>query len=172
MNIFIHECEGASIHHHFVQVLLGLLPEPLRSHCNFPKLPPQFATALDSIDPETDIYDLLFQYLGEDSSNYRVLVATLPDSALAKWCMRQASHAKWGCSILVLSVDYSPNSNKLGVQLHEALHLFGVDDCYSVETFQPKETCDDPACIMRYTVPSLKICNGVKKQLERFEKNG
>ncbi|MCS5594093.1 MAG: hypothetical protein NZ730_06080 [Porticoccaceae bacterium] len=42
-------------------------------------------------------------------------------------------YAEWGCSWQShkVSVDYAPVEWRLVNQLHETLHLLGVDDCYN-----------------------------------------
>jgi hypothetical protein len=64
-----------------------------------------------------------------------------------------------------ISIDYAPSRARLINQVHETLHLFGVDDCYDTESKDPKDTCNNKLCLMRYGNNEREICDSVRQQL-------
>ena len=74
---------------------------------------------------------------------------------------------KWGVSwvSLKISIDHAPSEARLINQVHETLHLFGVDDCYDEKSKDPKDTCNNKLCLMRYGNNEREICDSVRQQL-------
>lgn len=109
--------------------------------------------------------DLLTDYF-ESTTDTRILLCTTKNSKYYNWCIQQLMHAKWGCSISeFLAIEYAPEPNKLTTQLHESLHLFGVDDCYKENNQSPKTSCLNESCFMRYGNNSKTVCDSVLTQL-------
>ena len=74
---------------------------------------------------------------------------------------------KWGVSWPSdkISIDHAPSEARLINQVHETLHLFDVDDCYDEESKDPKDTCNNKLCLMRYGNNEREICDSVRQQL-------
>ena len=84
-----------------------------------------------------------------------------------QYCLHEAPHAHYGCCLWgeYIAVEYAPYEYKLSTQLHESLHLFGVDECYDPQTLKPVTECTNNQCVMRYGVNSTEICSHVLEQL-------
>jgi hypothetical protein len=84
-------------------------------------------------------------------------------------CLNEAPHALYGCCLWgkYIAVEYAPDEHKLSTQLHESLHLFGVDECYDPHTLKPVDECVSGKCVMRYGVSSTEVCSHVLSQLVR-----
>jgi len=83
----------------------------------------------------------------------KLLVYCSRDSHLAISALREKPSALWGVACGSFAVVYSPN-NRVAIW-HEALHLFGLDDCYIIEDNQirKKHCCKLDGCIMEYAPP-------------------
>lgn len=115
---------------------------------------------------ETESLLSLFAEYAEDTTNTRLLIAAPNQGKFKNHCLSEASHAQWGCCLSeTIAVEYSPDENALETQLHESLHLFGVDECYEESTLQPKPSCLNTRCVMRYGVQSTEVCQSVQQQL-------
>ncbi len=69
-----------------------------------------------------------------------------------------------------ISFDYAPEDSRLMNQLHETLHLFGVDDCYEDRAGYPaKVTCSNSLCFMRYGNNTSQVCAHVREQIKASE---
>ena len=94
------------------------------------------------------------------------MISSTVNTKYGKYCIDQISHAEYGCSEGIISIDFSPEYMRLANQLHESLHFFNVDDCYESEyPHNPKYTCDNKSRVMRYGVDSLKVCGHVLSKL-------
>ena len=102
-----------------------------------------------------------------DASETRMLISATDSEVFKEHCLLEAGNVKWGCCLggEVIAVEYAPYLFRKYVQLHEALHLFGADECYNEETTITKPSCDTDSCVMRYEPKSIKVCSVVKKQL-------
>lgn len=101
-----------------------------------------------------------------DTTHTRLFISSPNQKKYKNYCKYQVGHAEWGCCLGgTVALDYSPAKYRLTNQLHEALHLFGVDDCYDQSTQKPLDSCKEPDCLMRYGVQSTKICSSVLSQL-------
>jgi hypothetical protein len=79
---------------------------------------------------------------------------------------------KWGVNWAKdkISFDYAPEDSRLMNQLHETLHLFGVDDCYEDRAGHPaKVTCSNSLCFMRYGNNTSQVCAHVRRQIKASE---
>ena len=125
-----------------------------------------------TLDQDIDNLVLQLEPFANIISENRVLIATDNNSSFAKWCKSQNPKAFWGCNLEFISIDYAPRENRLFSQLHESLHLFGVDDCYEATTeCRPKKNCDNSDCVMRYGATSEKICKRVGSELKKYSEN-
>jgi hypothetical protein len=105
-----------------------------------------------------------------DITSTRLLLSVRVSSAIGSWCRQQLPHAEWGCCISeTVAVEYAPDGYRLVTQLHEALHLLGVDECYDPASLGPKDTCSLATCLMRYGVQSTEVCRNVYAQLRAFD---
>jgi len=126
---------------------------------------------LRSWDGQGDLLGQLTEYI-PDTSATRLLLCVPQDHPFMRWCKTKANHADWGCCISeFIAVEYAPSKNRLVTQLHESLHLFGVDECYDEYSLQPKNTCDLTECLMRYGSHSPAACTSVLQQLYDIKVN-
>ncbi len=132
------------------------------------QIPKGLKDALQTWEIGSCICDLIFKHLGNDSTNYRVLISTDKHSSLYKWCKKQKGLGDWGFSNEFISIDYSPVSGRSSNQLHECLHFFGVKDCYRINDKNPKLSCDCKLCVMRYGIITKKVCNHVLTQIKKW----
>ena len=81
----------------------------------------------------------------------------------------EVGHAKRGLAFPgYIAVSYAPPDHQLSTQLHKALHLFDVDDCYDPDTRAAKPNCTNPKCLMLYGKPTTVVCDNVLEQLRSF----
>lgn len=128
-------------------------------------LPAILEAALDEWDGN-DLTSFICERHGARADE-RFLVSARGDWRFKSWCKSEAPHAEWGCSGSLIAVDYAPPAFRLRNQLHEALHLFEVHDCYGEADLRPLPSCDLEGCLMRYGSPSTQVCESVLKQLRR-----
>ncbi len=78
-----------------------------------------------------------------------LVVCCRRDSSLAQAARAERPMARWGYSTPpVISAVYKPG-NKY-ILWHEALHLWGADDCYLLANPNAGPQCSLPRCIMQY----------------------
>lgn len=162
MKIYYYEEASSAFDH---RVILELKKY---SDVQFSKASDKLASALNKWDTRTDLNSTASEALNYEDC--RILIVCENGSKFYHWCIAQCSHAKWGCSNEYISVDYSPNGKSLYNQLHECLHFLGVVDCYE-ESFlehQPKQSCDNGKCVMRYGVSSTEVCSSVQAQIQEL----
>jgi hypothetical protein len=123
---------------------------------------------LEQYEESLDLSAVIAIHFDLDTKYNKVFIATQGDTSFKKWCIAQCGHAYWGCSTEIVAVDYSPDDRKRVVQLHECLHLLGVDDCYDEARKSPKPTCTNNKCVMRYEPSSTEACVEVLKQLKKL----
>lgn len=101
-----------------------------------------------------------------DTASTRLIIANANNIKLKEYCLSKAGNAQWGCCISEsIAIEYAPQNKSMEVQIHESLHLFGVDECYEKNSLKPKSVCNNKKCVMRYDVPSLAVCHSVKRQI-------
>ncbi|MEH6616516.1 MAG: hypothetical protein V7699_01610 [Porticoccus sp.] len=123
---------------------------------------------LESWDGQKDLLDMFLVYINCEIEGHRLFISAASDDKYKNYCLTLVSHAMWGCCISeAIAIDYSEPKSRLVNQLHETLHLFGVDDCYNLPGFNPKSSCDDSACVMRHGSSSVGVCSSVIEQLQR-----
>jgi len=83
-------------------------------------------------------------------TKYPLLVYCKPDSRIAQAAQKECNLACWGLTnnCYMVSAVYEPN-NKY-ILWHEALHLFGVDDCYDYNRPNRGTNCELNNCLMQY----------------------
>ncbi|WP_296697980.1 hypothetical protein [Thiocapsa sp. UBA6158] len=129
------------------------------------EMDPEFTALLCAWDGASDLMDHLFPLL-HDTSNTRLLLSVPDQQKYKAYCKKLTGIAEWGCCLSeTIAIEFAPASRRLLVQLHETLHLFGIDDCYQPASQFPKESCDLPTCLMRYETPSSHVCKNVLRQL-------
>jgi hypothetical protein len=124
-------------------------------------------------DPTFHLIDLCLGAGGQDLATRYVIDIDGVSSGLKSKLKGYANlpYAEWGfCHSSFLAVNYAPSSSRILNLLHESLHLFGVDDCYKEFSLQPKSSCNNSNCAMRYGQQpvSLEICDFVREQLISF----
>ncbi len=115
--------------------------------------------------------DLLYEVTKfvPDTTSTRLLLTVPWTSAVGFSCRREEPTAEWGCCISeAIAVEYAPPGYRLATQLHEALHLFGIDECYDPASLKPVSTCSLASCLMRYGAQSTEVCPYVNLQLRAF----
>lgn len=117
-----------------------------------------------------------YQYLSnkgvvpsDDTTYWRLLLLVDADSDYSKWGLGRGYC--WGYSDGLISVDYSPPVSSSANQLHEILHLLGVQDCYDEKTQKVLTQCRNNDCVMRYGNSSMGFCEAARKELKDFYKN-
>jgi len=108
-------------------------------------------------------------YINYKFEAYRLFISAASVDKYKNYCLAQAAHAMWGCCINeTIAIDYSEPKSRLVNQLHETLHLLGVDDCYDPEdNCDPKSSCNDSKCVMRYGSSSAGVCSSVIEQIQK-----
>jgi hypothetical protein len=154
------------VHQDFEESLQGILRRSKRnSPLTLEAAQGELGDFLSSWDGRGDFLCGVVAFL-PDTLSTRLLLSVSADSAITRWCKEQVPHAEWGCCVSnAVAVEYAPDSHCLVTQLHEALHLFGVDDCYDAASLDPRNTCSLATCLMRYGVQSKEVCNDVYAQL-------
>lgn len=80
---------------------------------------------------------------------FPLLIYCVNDSPTAQTAKKQNRLAKWGLTLPgCISIVYSMN-NKY-ILWHEAIHLFGVDDCYDENNPDGPLRCELKNCLMQY----------------------
>lgn len=125
----------------------------------------EFQEALNRWNGVDDLLMLFTEHV-PDNTHTRLFISAPNQQKYRTYCIKEADHARWGCCLgNVIAIEYAPLSARLPTQIHETLHLFGVDECYDESTRTPKDSCNDPECLMRYGVQSTKVCKNVLLQL-------
>ena len=101
-----------------------------------------------------------------------LLICCRPDSEIAKAIKKKVPLALWGyMQNECISAVYKPN-NKY-ILWHEALHLFGMDDCYDYNRPNNGTNCELNNCLMQYE-PSAETIGEwpflCKKNIEILQK--
>lgn len=85
----------------------------------------------------------------EIKKNFPLLIYCKDDGCLAKAAIQENRQALWGYAYpSELSAIYR-RGNKY-IIWHEALHLFGADDCYDAQSPNNGTTCELSNCLMQY----------------------
>ncbi len=84
-----------------------------------------------------------------------MMVCCRPDSIPARTARCESLLAQWGYCCLGLSVLYKLDNK--WILWHEALHLFGVNDCYDNDNPQGPTICELPHCLMQYAPSDATI---------------
>jgi hypothetical protein len=169
MNVYTYETSPGLINSHFKDDIESVLKEARAfTKIKIEPAPKELRMKLAEYDGSLDLSYVIAMHFDLDTIDKRVFIATEGDTSFKRWCIHQCGHAYWGCSTEIVAVDYSPKERKRGVQLHEFLHLLGVDDCYEEKSQLPKLTCTSSNCIMRYQPNVIEVCSHVVRQLQNF----
>jgi hypothetical protein len=129
-----------------------------------------FKQTVDAWSGEEELLWLVAEAIG-DTSNTRVVISVSPrEEKFKNHCMQEAGHAAWGCCLGgVVAVNYAPQQHALVTQVHESLHLLGVEDCYEehISGFPSKSLCTNEQCVMRYGSNSTEVCESVLEQIRQ-----
>lgn len=127
---------------------------------------PSLQAMLDAWDGQADLLRLVACQFG-DTTATRLLISASDNHSFKAWCENLLGHARWGCCLSeTIAIEYAPRGYALSTQLHEGLHLFGVDECYNeANPSQAKPACDNERCLMRYGSSHLEVCSSVLEQL-------
>jgi len=122
--------------------------------------------ALSSWNGKYDLLTLITKYV-PDTINTRLFISAQNEHKYNDYCLAQAAHAELGCCLShTVAIEYAPEIYRLTAQVHETLHLFGVEECYNEKTLLPKDSCKNSKCLMRYGVHSTVVCKDVLRQLQ------
>jgi hypothetical protein len=127
----------------------------------------EFNAALSAWDGKACLLSLIMDFY-PDTTSTRFLLSTPSGSKFEKYCIREAGHAAWGCCLSnAVAINYAPKKNSLVTQVHEFLHLLGVEECYegAIRGHPPKSSCNNERCVMRYGSSSTEVCSSVIKQI-------
>jgi len=165
MRIITYQTEGGEIDSSYGEILQRILDSSdAEIELKFESAGHKLEDLFNSWDGKSNlIYELIDLF--PDSTNIRILISTTSTSKFANYCKSELGHAAWGCCLGgFVAVEYSPDA-RLTTQLHESLHLFGVEECYDESTLKPLESCTNDRCLMRYGVRSNSVCSSVCSQL-------
>ena len=103
-------------------------------------------------------YCLHFRNLLKNYNSTRVLIYCESGSNIAKAAKEECHNAAWGlCSDPpLIAAVYKLNDEY--ILWHEALHLFGAEDCNKGHE-NPGPTCKLPGCIMQWIPAEIKVCS-------------
>lgn len=128
----------------------------------------QLTRLLDDWDGREYLIGRLLNYF-EGKPDVRLLISATGSDKYRNYCLKEARLARWGCCFAgYIAIEYAPMKERLMTQLHESLHLFGVDDCYKTSDLHPKDSCTDDSCFMRYGVHSSRVCKSALEQIKDF----
>lgn len=124
---------------------------------------------IDSWDGVSCIQTLLYEKSSDIGQHDLKFFFPEAEIKLKNYFVCNIPHARWGAAYpQFLAAEYAPSERRLSTQLHETLHLFGVDDCYCSITHQSKSSCKDQDCLMRYGISSTLVCDDVLEQIRNF----
>ncbi len=102
-----------------------------------------------SCKPFSDWFDVVGPKLGELTHWAPLLLCSQQNGDIAKAAQHESPLACWGYYLNEsIATVYRPD-NKY-IIWHEALHLWGADDCYSYDNPHGPTTCELKNCIMQY----------------------
>ena len=155
-----------AVHPEFHERLTALLRDAsTRLAVAIEPVPAGIAKVLGAWSGDSCLVSTISEMIG-DTSRVRLLCVVAPESGLARWCTDTLPLATWGCALSgFIAVEYAPPQSALVTQLHEVFHCLGVDDCYDEKTLQPKSSCVEDECLMRYGSGGLVVCESVSGQL-------
>jgi hypothetical protein len=162
MNITIYGQEHAEYRKCLVE-LLSRSPTPRQ--VDFQNASEKVAQKLSAWNGRSDLVNILAALVNDNSEANRFLLCVPREPKYKNYCLRQAGISEWGCCLSeFVAIEYARPDKALETQLHETLHLFGVDECYDSSRL-PKSTCEHPQCLMRYDASSIEVCSSVLRQL-------
>lgn len=166
MKIITHEVTGGLIDARFEEELFRILEKAGQSKkVTIAKADDELVTLLNEWNGSDPlVYKVTGQF--NDSSKIRFLISEGGAEKFKSYCLKEAPHAEWGCCLSeLIAIEYAPTKNKLITQLHETLHLLGVNDCYDPTSKEGKPECNEADCIMRYGKNSITICSNALSQI-------
>ncbi|HUW19437.1 MAG TPA: hypothetical protein VMW16_09055 [Sedimentisphaerales bacterium] len=102
----------------------------------------------DTAEPLSNCYFDISKKVSRDKCT-PILVYCRPNSYIAEAIRKNQPLAKWGYTQQpYISAVY--NQNNKYILWHEALHLFGADDCYDCNNPNSRTTCELRNCLMQY----------------------
>jgi hypothetical protein len=170
MKVITYEQEKSIISERFYSEINQILKMALPNYVlSFIKADENFKQSLEAWDGKSCLISLTMNHY-RDTTAIRFLFSASESSKFKKYCIAEAGHAAWGCCLSkTIAVSYAPKQNELVTQVHESLHLFGVEECYEeyIQGFPPKNSCNNEQCVMRYGSNSIEVCESVLEQLRR-----
>ena len=170
MKIITYETEDDAISPDWEGNLRRILGQAGMRDLEVTRAPDELRDLLTNWNGTDDLVMLFAEYQKLDTRHTRLFISSPNQEKYKVFCESIVEHAKWGCCFSeVVAVDYSRVEDRLTTQLHETLHLFGVDDCYHPESTRALDSCDDDECLMRYGENSTTICSSVLSQLAKSD---
>ncbi len=167
MKIITHEINTGGIDEKYKENLFNILELAGQSKTiEFESASGELANLLNNWNG-SDSLEFALAELFKDTSKIRLLISEGGTEKFKSYCLSKAPHAEWGCCLSgFIGVEYAPEPNRLVTQLHETLHLLGVDECYHENTLEPKAECLENKCLMRHGVVSTMACPYALSQIQ------